>query len=72
MLLYDKIIASYEQAIEDTVPGCMVPCDEQRTKRGTCFPEETGLLHSQKPFGTNVPFNGKDIGKQSTADLNLF
>ncbi|MBL7174376.1 MAG: hypothetical protein ISS66_01000 [Desulfobacteraceae bacterium] len=24
------IIGSYEQAIEDTVPGCMVPCDEQR------------------------------------------
>ncbi len=34
------IIGSYEQAIEDTVPGCMVPCDEQRTKRGTCFHEE--------------------------------
>jgi hypothetical protein len=29
------IIGFYEQAIEDTVPGCMVPCDEQRTKRGT-------------------------------------
>jgi hypothetical protein len=26
------IIGSYEQAIEDTVPGCMVPCDEQKTK----------------------------------------
>jgi len=32
------IIGFYEQAIEDTIPGCMVPCDEQRTKRGICFP----------------------------------
>ena len=37
------IIGSYEQAIEDTVTGCMVPHDEQRTKRGIFFPGETGL-----------------------------
>jgi len=39
------IIGPYEQAINDLVPGRMVPCDEQRKKRGICFLGKTGLLH---------------------------
>jgi hypothetical protein len=35
------IIGFYGQAIEDTVPVCMVPCDEQRTKR-------------EDPFGSGI------------------
>ncbi len=38
-VICDTIIGSYEQAIKDTVPGRMVPCDEQSTKRGICFPD---------------------------------
>jgi hypothetical protein len=30
------------------------------------------MIKMKSRFGTNIPFNGKDIGKQSTADLNLF
>jgi len=44
------IIGFYEQAIEDTVPGCMVPCDEQRTKRGIVFLEKQDYSIHRNPL----------------------